>query len=481
MSAPPTPNIYLAGSNHLLPIVTGTAPAIIDASGAAAAGVTQIVVNFNEQLNSSDANASNNYELRRAVNGVFGDSDDVVYVLTPNYYYNTVTGASTTTFDLGGVLPADTYQLTIRASGGAGGLRDVNGNYLDGNENSLAGGDYIRTFTILPASIAGRYIFYNNSKFDAAGDGAAIATDKTALLPGYNATFDNYTSYSLGINGIIVDINGLANASGLTAADFLFQVGNGAGWTDAPDPTSIYAPGGGGAGGSDRVTITWDDNVIQNQWLKVTVLADANTGLAAPDVFYFGNAIGESGNSAADAVVDSTDEVASRTHKTGFTAAAIDNHYDYNRDGRVNATDDLIARHNPSGSTPLQLIAPSLGAPLAAGDTLQPLTADDTLQPLSAGDTLQPISAAADIAISQPVTADAATLPPPALLADDAGLSSSAGFPLGPALQPANAIPGRFVSPEHCRKHNFVWPQSQRRSVEPMDSHARALEPDLGG
>ncbi|MGA2060941.1 MAG: hypothetical protein ABSG67_10700, partial [Thermoguttaceae bacterium] len=67
--------------------------------------------------------------------------------------------------------------------------------------------------------IAGRYIFYNNSKFDAAGDSGAIATDKTALLPGQTATFANYTSYSLGINGIIVDIQGLANAGSLTAAD----------------------------------------------------------------------------------------------------------------------------------------------------------------------------------------------------------------------------------------------------------------------
>ena len=150
---------------------------------------------------------------------------------------------------------------------------------------------------------------------------------------------------------------------------------------------------GEGTGGSDRVTITWDDNVIQNQWLQVTVLADANTGLSAPDVFYFGNAIGESGNSPADAVVDSADETGSRTHKTGFTAAAIDNHYDYNRDGRVNATDDLIARHNRTdgvGGNPLQLIAPPLSAPLAAGDTLQPL------------------SAVADIAITQPATTEIA-------------------------------------------------------------------------
>ena len=54
--------------------------------------------------------------------------------------------------------------------------------------------------------------------------------------------------------------------------------------------------------------------------------------------------------------------LASRTHKTGFSAAAITNPYDYNRDGQVNATDDLIARHNRTdgagGNNPLQLITP---------------------------------------------------------------------------------------------------------------------------
>ena len=50
-----------------------------------------------------------------------------------------------------------------------------------------------------------------------------------------------------------------------------------------------------GTGGSDRVTIIWDDNAIEKQWLQVTVKATDNTGLVADDVFYFGNAVGEAG------------------------------------------------------------------------------------------------------------------------------------------------------------------------------------------
>jgi hypothetical protein len=297
------------------------------------------------------------------------------------------------------------------------------------------------------AAIAGRYIFYNNSKFDATSDSGAIATDKQSLLPGQTPTFANYTSYSRGIDGIIVDIKGLANAGALAASDFQFQVGNGAGWTAAPDPIGVSAPGGGGAGSSDRVTIIWADNVIQNEWLKVTVKATSNTGLSAADVFYFGNAIGESGNSATDAVVDSADETASRTHKTGFSAAAIDNHYDYNRDGRVNATDDLIARSNPSGSNPLQLA----GAPLSAGETLQPLLTGDTLQSSSAVEDAAIAQSAAETATAQSETLETATLPPAAFLEDSAKSQTA-------VMSVENTISGPSMPPEEQSPSNLEMP-----------------------
>ena len=83
---------------------------------------------------------------------------------------------------------------------------------------------------LVDASVVGENIFYNDSTFDGnnpaanAADDAAIATDKTALLPGQTATFANYTSYVYGINGIMVDIAGLPG--NVTASDFTFMVGN---------------------------------------------------------------------------------------------------------------------------------------------------------------------------------------------------------------------------------------------------------------
>ncbi len=171
--------------------------------------------------------------------------------------------------------------------------------------------------------------------------------DKTALLPGETATLANYTSYSRGINGIMVDI--AAPTATPTEADFEFKVGGDGtpgDWDDAPDPSSVTVRPGQGAGGSDRVTIVWPDNLIQKQWLQVTVLAE-NTGLAGDDVFYYGNAIGESGNSTSDAKVNAFDMLGARDNQRNLLdPAPIDFRFDYDRNARVDATDMLIARNH---------------------------------------------------------------------------------------------------------------------------------------
>ena len=217
------------------------------------------------------------------------------------------------------------------------------------------------------SSIVGRYVLYNNCAFDGndpaanVADDGAIAPDKSALLAGGTAAFANYTSYARGINGIMVDIDGLPGTP--TAGDFTFKIGNDnnpAGWSTGPAPSSITVRAGAGMGGSDRITIIWADNAIQKQWLRVTVLATANTGLWSPDVFYFGNAIGETGNSPSDAEVTPTDEVAVRNnpHTLALDPAAIDDNCDFSRDRKVGPTDSIICRNNgTSGPTALQLIS----------------------------------------------------------------------------------------------------------------------------
>ena len=159
----------------------------------------------------------------------------------------------------------------------------------------------------------------------------------------------------------MVDIFNLPGA--LSEADFEFKNGNSADpmtWASAPAPLSISIRPGEGINGTDRVTIIFADGAISKQWLQVKVLANENTGLTADDVFYFGNAIGESGDSAVDAIVDATDEIAARNNpRTFMRPAGIENICDFNRDGKVDATDQIVSRNNVTDfSNDLELISP---------------------------------------------------------------------------------------------------------------------------
>ena len=214
------------------------------------------------------------------------------------------------------------------------------------------------------SGVIGRHVFYNNSAYDneskGYSDDDAIATDKAALLPGETASFLNYTSYSRGINGIMVDIPNVSNPAGIAADDFSFATGNDnvpGGWTPLVITPTVTLRENEGLGGSDRIVLTFADNAIRNEWLQVTVLM-GDTGLAAEDVFYLGNAAGETGNSAANARVDAVDVLDTRSNPHPFWYPAdIANEYDFNRDRRVNSIDTLIARNNQTWAmTELELI-----------------------------------------------------------------------------------------------------------------------------
>ena len=138
----------------------------------------------------------------------------------------------------------------------------------------------------LRSSTAG-FLFYDDSKFDhnapgiSTSDDNAIATDKTAYLSGTGtATSANVSSYSRGINGIMIDLQGAGNHSSITLAnilsDFTFKMGNNntpSTWATAPSPISVSVRAGAGVGGSDRVELIWADNAIKENWLEVIVKA----------------------------------------------------------------------------------------------------------------------------------------------------------------------------------------------------------------
>ncbi len=270
------------------------------------------------------------------------------------------------------VLRSATFQTA--ASRAAGTTVDVSVVISDGTNQSEAAVSKISIYVPGLASVAGRDIFYNNSAFDGndstanAADDAAIATDKTALLPGQTATFSNYTGYSGGINGVIVDLAGQHGT--ITTDDFIFRLGASSDtshWSYAPDPLSVVVLAGAGVGGSDRVEIVWADGAIKNTWLQVIVLANGNTGLAQSDTFFFGNYVGDTGNEPDRARVSTSDlfrvvnQILRDPH--GEMAQPIDYAADFNRDGRVTMADVIIVINQLlKQAPPLELISVDAGS-----------------------------------------------------------------------------------------------------------------------
>lgn len=246
------------------------------------------------------------------------------------------------------------------ASGGSFSVWDVVG---QPDAGSLSGGTFaVNSGQLSQPGLAGlqtrivsggRRLFYNGSPLDGGSfsvndsDDAALATDKVALVSGQTASFANITSHPFGITGLMIDVEALPED--LTAADIQVKSGNTpspATWTNAPAP-GVSVRRGAGAGGSDRVTLTWASGSLQNQWLQATIKATPQSGLNADDVFYFGSSIGDTGNSAADFEVNSSDVTATRLN-VGIEAAPITSPYDISRDGLVNSTDVILVRLNLS-------------------------------------------------------------------------------------------------------------------------------------
>ncbi|REK09040.1 MAG: hypothetical protein DWQ37_19470 [Planctomycetota bacterium] len=252
-------------------------------------------------------------------------------------------------------------------------------------------------------SVVGRELFYNQSKFDGntAGiddsDDGAIAPDKSAYLPGSGpATFDSISSYSRGINGVMVDVDSPAGT--LTLADFTFKMSEQSGanntpstWSAAPAPSGFSVRPGAGVDGSDRVVIVWNNNAIENRWLEVTVEGNdaaggfnTNTGLLASDLFYFGNRIGDTGSGTASlALTTALDEITVRTNM-GF-GASITNLLDFDRSGLVTAFDSVLSRNNLGALTKINLTNPPAAPSLDEGGAIALALAVPATTPTAAG------------------------------------------------------------------------------------------------
>lgn len=276
------------------------------------------------------------------------------------------------------------------------------------------------------AQIVGRRLFYDASRYDLAPgidlqDDAAIAIDKVAYIPAAAnsaASQEHISSYSRGINGLVIDV--LGPHGPLSVADFTFKLGNSndpSTWANAPAPTGFLVRPGVGPEGSDRIEFIWPDGAIKNTWLRVDVLPG---GDLPAETFYFGNLVGETdGLGDSQWTVDLQDSAATLSAigaRLPITTAA-----DHNKDGLVNIADILLVRNSSAAplirlnlgaaaldetgpSDPLDLIGPRFGSGVwllgYGADSRMPragLTSVPELLSLPAGNSAESLAPAARI------------------------------------------------------------------------------------
>jgi len=220
-----------------------------------------------------------------------------------------------------------------------------------------------------------QYLYSGSSYLNIGGVAAALELSKTPLR---SSTTEQATSsvnvinYSRGLNGVVLDIAGLAN-NALTTADFTMRVAP-AGvigvvtpvdWPSAPNPTLIEVTPGN-ATTAARVRLEWLDNSIQNTWLQIIVKANANTGLINREVFYFGHAMGEiSGGSPYRVTAVELSAV-----QTGISNSivSVSDARDINKDRRVTAADLSFIQVRVSNNVLLNdIIIPAAGSPGEGG------------------------------------------------------------------------------------------------------------------
>ncbi|MBX3420114.1 MAG: matrixin family metalloprotease [Pirellulaceae bacterium] len=166
-------------------------------------------------------------------------------------------------------------------------------------------------------------------------------------------TYNNLINSKQGINGILFDINNLANADHLGTNDFSFQVSPAYVFNQADHPPVDWqaiatAPTISVSGSAPhRVLINWPDETIMNRWLRVTIKATSNTGLAQPAVFYLGHLLGETTGPVNGVFTVSFADISPiRDAVSGIVDAS--SVYDIDKNGTISFADITAMRANVS-------------------------------------------------------------------------------------------------------------------------------------
>jgi len=315
------------------------------------------------------------------------------------------------------------------------------------------------TFTISAAvTVVNRQVFYNRATATSYGNGTgnpvnAIDPLKTALLPGGIAAISNYTNYRNGLNGLVIDVAGLG--AGTTVADLRFATWNGisvSGFLATSAVPTVSLIPGGGLNGSTRIKIEFANEAIRNTWLRITLLANANTGLDLSDTFYFGNAVADMnvGNLGSPVTV-SVDNIDYASLRRSFSnAVPASNIYDVNKDGRVDPIDLAIVNQNRT-SRALRLFTAPVSLQLLSTSS-PPVSLSGFLIPTTA--IFSPSLMSSNFVASPPATAvlsNAMVPSPPARL-----LGNASQPPPLSAPRPSVGNNSSMLSPASLKITNFL-------------------------
>jgi len=179
----------------------------------------------------------------------------------------------------------------------------------------------------------------------------------------------------------VIDLNTSSDVlAGISASSFQFAVWSDFGTTGTPiaipnfvtrtpivgTDIAVSTIPGGGANGTGRVKIVFRDSYIQNGWLSITVLSSA-TGLAANDVFYFGNARYDVGNTISANGVQVTSGDWTQIRATLSNVPNVSSRFDVDRSGSVTSGDWTQTRAFVSTSVFLRSFVPGVGARASVG------------------------------------------------------------------------------------------------------------------
>ncbi|HAC92399.1 MAG TPA: hypothetical protein DCF63_17480, partial [Planctomycetaceae bacterium] len=226
--------------------------------------------------------------------------DQVYRVASPDVLTGSSGGSSTMQY-VGG---AGGTAATQKTGGGGSGNVIVMGTpfeSLTGRTNRAQLMQRVLDYFAEPSEVLSSQLYYPGSVFALTGIDSAIDSRvqlaKESTQP-QTLTLDNLSNNKNGITGLVFDLITPPGTT-LTASDFQFQVSPEgvfapslnppSGWQAAASPSSLSVT----PGFPRRVVIQWPDQSITNRWLRVTIQANANTGLTTPAVYYLGHLQGE--------------------------------------------------------------------------------------------------------------------------------------------------------------------------------------------